>query len=405
MSPESMSELFHYQYLDAQGKKRRAVIQASNLAVAKNLLRAAHVTVLSLTPLKTNRERLFKRKEMGLSTPQLILFTTQLTQLLAAGIPLYESLVSLEEEYRSESYHPILLHLTEEIKKGNTLSAALRTFPSTFNSLYCSMIQAGESMGALHVTLEKLSQLLIRQSRFKKQITTALLYPLLLAAFSSLVIVLLLTFVIPSLETLFEGRAVNGFTAFIMQISRALRTYWHLLLPLLFVTVGTSIYLWSVQTIRDRLKNSLLKIPLIKTVLIQTAIARFARSCGSLLQSGIPLLESLNMGRQLMRQPLLEEVIEKAQARIIEGSLLSIELKKSPLIPSLVSRMLSVGEEGGNTGIMMHKIADLYEEEVEKNYGRALALVQPLILILMGVIVGVVMLAVLLPLTDMNAFL
>lgn len=399
--------IFTYNFIDSKGKKRKASLDAEGIAEAKEKLRAQGVLVISVEEApQAENNKLFRRiKTPKLSPDQLITFSTQLASLLTAGMPLYESLVSLEEQYRNESFHPLLLSLAAQIQKGNSLSSALKQFSSSFSPLYCAMVAAGESVGALDASLEKLAELLSKQRKLKKQLITALLYPLVLFSFSLLVCTLLLTFVIPSLETLFEERSVNRFTEVVMGVSHFLLYKKIYYIPLLACFAGGVVSLFTSKRGELWRQKNILSLPLIKNLVIQTAMARFCRTMGGLLSGGVEIIQALQISKKVMRNPFLEAVVEKAESAIIEGSQLSKELKKSPLVPPLVPRMLSIAEEGGNTAAMFQKIADLYEEDIEKTLSRITALAQPVILILMGGIVGLIMLAVLLPLTDANAFL
>jgi general secretion pathway protein F len=401
-----ISMLFQYRYIDLKGKKKGGVIEAEGIADAKEKLRSQKILVTSLEQKAAKTlNQLWLKKDVKIKEQHLITFTTQLAALLIAGMPLYESLVCLEEQYRIEAFHPIILSLCDQIKKGASLSAAMSRFPTTFNKLYCALIAAGESVGALHTTLEKLAALLLKQCKLKKQLTTAMIYPALLFGFSLLVCTLLLTFVIPSLETLFEDRPVNRFTSFVIGVSWFMTHGWPFYLPCLFFLIGGLGYLFYSPRAKRWIQGILLRLPLLKSLLIQSAMARFSRTMGTLLQGGVPIVQALQISRKTVHNLLLEEVIEGAEHKIIEGSFLSEELKKSPLMPALVPRMLAIGEEGGSVPQMFEKIADLYEEEVEKNLTRVTALAQPVILVIMGAVVGLIMLAVLLPLTDINAFL
>ncbi len=397
--------LFFYRYINQKGKKRAGFIDAESLSDAKEKLRTQKILVLSLSQKEEKKSFWNFRRKVALNSSSLITFTHQLAGLLNAGMPLYESLICLEEQYRTEAFHPILLSLCEQIKKGSSLSKAMHQFPRSFNSLYCAMIEAGESVGALEATLDKLATLLSKQSKLKKQLTTAMIYPALLFSFSALVCTLLLTFVIPSLATLFEDRTVNRFTSLVIGMSHFLLHGWPIYLPLLTLAGSGIVYLISSPKGKRWLNWSWLHLPLLKTIVVQAAMARFSRTMGTLLQGGVTIIRALQISRNTMHNPLLEEVVQKAEGKIIEGSLLSVELKKSPLIPALVPRILAIGEEGGSAPLMFHKIADLYEEEVDKTLTRITALAQPVILVVMGGIVGLIMLAVLLPLTDINAFL
>lgn len=390
--------IYYYQALDVKGKTIKGHVEAHNEKEAKDLLREQGAMITKLI-LKTKNS--LKQQLQG---DNLVTFTVQLSQLVGAGVPLYESLVAIEEQYRQEPYHHIIMRLSEQIKAGNSLSSAMAEYPDSFNKLYRSMILAGESSGSQDIILEKLSLLLRKQIKLKKQVITALIYPGILGSFSLLIIMLLLGFVVPSIEGIFEGRKLNGFTEFVMSVSHFFNRYWWLYIPCM---TGAIAFLFiKIRSPEGRLlleRNSI-KVPLLKTLVIQTALARFCRTMATLQQGGLTIIDSLQIARGVMRNVVLEEVIKNAEMKIVEGSSLSAELSKSPLIPLLVSRMLVVGEESGTSLMMMNKIAEMYEEEIEKTLDRLMALAQPAILLVMGVVIGFVLLAIMLPLTDVSAF-
>lgn len=390
--------LYSYQAVDKQGKKSKGLVEAHGERDAKRKLRDQDIMVISL------QEKKGTVTKENLKGEQLVTFTVQLSQLVGAGVPIYQSLIALEEQYRDEPFDRVILSICEKIKSGTPLSDALADFPDTFDRLYCSMIKAGESAGALDVVLEKLSLLLSKQDKLKKDIMTAMIYPSILAGFSLIVIVMLLGFVIPSIEGIFADRDLNTFTKVIINISHFCRNWWWIYVPLIMGFV-----LWFVLKIRTSagkliLERFLLKLPLIRRMLIQAAVARFCRTMGTLQRGGLTIIDSLRISREVMHNATLEEEIRHAEARIVEGSSLSTELSKSKLIPQMVSKMIAVGEESGTTLIMMNKIADMYEQNLEKTLDRIMALAQPVILIFMGTIIGSVLLAILLPLTDMSSF-
>jgi general secretion pathway protein F/type IV pilus assembly protein PilC len=390
--------LYQYQYVDAQGKRRSGVIEAQGDKEAKSKLREQGVLVTQLQP-KSKMSR-----KQHLKGDNLLAFTVQLSQLLNAGVPLYESLTAVEEQSRGEPYHRIILSLCDQIRTGMSLSAAMGAYPESFDRLYCGMVAAGEAVGVLGPVLEKLTHFLTRQMKLKKQIITAMIYPAILGGFSLLIIALLLGFVVPSLEGIFADRKLNAFTNSVLAISRLFRSYWWLYLP-----IGLGGAIWGIWKIRSQagrlwLERNLLKVPLIKTLVVQTAVARFCRTMGTLLQGGLSMMDSLRISRGVMRNVVLEKEIQLAEGKIIEGHSLSQELGRSAYIPNLVSRMLAVGEESGTTVNMLNRIADMYEQEIEKTLDRVMALAQPIILIVMGLVIGTVLLAIMLPLTDVSSF-
>lgn len=390
--------IFQYEALNLKGKKLKGHLEAHSEREAKEVLinQSLMLTKITLKSKTTTKQQL--------KGENLVTFTIQLSQLVSAGVPLYESLVAIEEQYRQEPYHHIILFLCEQIKAGNSLSSAMGEYPESFDRLYRAMILAGESSGAQDIILDKLSHLLRKQIKLKKQIITAMIYPGILGTFSFLIILLLLGFVVPSIEGIFADRQLNGFTQFVMNVSHFFRDYWWLYIPV--IAAGISYLFMKIKSPEGKLmlEKNLIKLPILRTLIIQTALARFCRTMGTLQQGGLTMIDSLQIARGVMRNVVLEEEVRQAEIKIIEGSSLSAEFTKSSLIPLLVSRMLSVGEESGTTLVMMNKIADMYEEEIEKTLDRLMALAQPAILIVMGTIIGFVLLAIMIPLTDVSSF-
>ncbi|MEM1283215.1 MAG: type II secretion system F family protein [Chlamydiota bacterium] len=390
--------LYNYQAIESSGKKATGIIEGSDEQDVKNKLRQQGVMVIALEEKKRFSSRQNVRGE------NLLAFTVQLSQLISAGVPLYDSLMAIEEQYRGEKYHRIILSLCEQIKSGVPLSEAMSQYPDSFDKLYCSMVKAGEQVGALDLVLERLVEFLQKRIKIKKQITTAMIYPAVLGTFSLLIIALLLGFVVPAIEGIFAERELNDFTEIVLGVSHVLRDYWWIYLPLLSGLFGFVIY--KLRTLQGKLwlQRNLIRIPLIRNLIIQTSISRFCRTMGTLQSGGLTMIDSMQIAREVMGNVVLEEEVKKAEEKIVQGSSLSVELSKSKWIPKLVSRMLSVGEDTGNTEKIFQRIADMYEDELEKALDKVMALTQPVILVIMGTIIGTVMLAILLPLTDVSSF-
>jgi general secretion pathway protein F len=390
--------LYDYQAIDSKGKRVKGLIDGDNESEAKMKLREQGIMVTKLV---------IKKKMSGrenLKGEQLVLFTIQLSQLVGAGVPLYESLKALEEQYRKESYHRIILSLCERIKGGTTLSDTMAEYPGSFSKLYCSMIKAGESSGSLEIVLVRLSDYLMKQDKLKKEIQTAMIYPAILGSFALVVISVMLGFVVPSIQGIFSDRKLNGFTQFVMNVSFVFRNYWWAYLPILALSIGYLIYFLRTPSGKLQMEKLAMRLPVIKTLMIEAAMARFCRTMGTLQKGGLTIIDSLHIAREVMGNSTMEAEIKVAENKIVEGSSLSVEISRSRWIPSLVSRMIAVSEESGSSTEMLNKIADMYEEHLERTLNRVLALAQPVILIVMGIIIGSILLAVLLPMTDMSSF-
>ncbi|OJU80760.1 MAG: general secretion pathway protein GspF [Chlamydia sp. 32-24] len=390
--------LYQYQSILPTGKKKNGMVEAQSEKEARGRLREQGILVTKIS------EKTVYSSKQNLRGNTLLNFTIQLSQLVNAGIPLYESIVLLEEQSRGEPFHRVILSLGEQIKAGMSLSEAMAMFPHSFDKLYRSMVHAGETVGALNIVLEKLASYLKRQIKLKKEITTALIYPSVLGSFSLLIIALLIGFVVPSIEGIFEDRELNGFTQSILNISHFLREKWWIYFPLIGSIVAFATY--KLRSLQGKiwLERVALRLPLVKTLIVQTSTARFCRTMATLLQGGLTMIDSLRISKEVMKNVVMEEAIQNAEKKIVEGSSLSQELTKTKVFPTMVTRMLSVGEDSGSMLEMLNKIADIYEEEVEKTLQRLMALAQPVILIVMGLMIGLILMAILLPMSDISSF-
>jgi general secretion pathway protein F len=387
---------FTYQALTSGGKRVRGNIDAATQREAISQLTEQMLTVVRIALRKGWSPKRRVRKQ------QVLDLIHQLAQLLRAGLPVYEALQALEEQYSGEPIHPIITDLCTAIRSGLSLSQAMRRHGKLFNTLTCAMVAAGEASGTLPSLLERLSQLMARSEKTRKSLLTALIYPALLAGFCTVVVVALLTFAIPSLELLLEGRSVNGWTSLIFSMSHLLTGYWPTLLALLGAALLAICWWLRRPQSRKSLHRLVVRLPLLRTILTRAALSRFTRTLATLLEGGVPLAQALPLAREVLSHPLLEPVIEQIETRIAEGRSFGAELARSPHMPRLLGRMVAVGEESGELARMLNHCATLYEAELEKSLARVTALAQPAVLIVMGGIVASIMVGVLLPLTDLS---
>jgi len=379
---------FVYIAVDKLGAKRKGALEANTLQEAKERIRSQGWTLLeiSLKGFKGNK----------LSTEELLPFTLQMGELLSAGLPLYEALQSMKQERTASKSLPIIETLIDEIKKGNSLSQALSKFPETFDARYRSLVASGEAVGALDKVFVRIRELLEKELKIKQELVSALTYPMILTVFSVIVVAVLLLFVVPSVEDMFEGRPPQGLTAFVFGTSHLLRDHPFVLISS-FVGLGSGLWIW-----RKKLKPYLFAAPVVGTLLTRGALGRFCRTLGTLLGGGLPLTEALDLSVSVLNHPRLEEVISKSREKIFEGRRLSHEWRRSGFFPSLILQLVAMGEETGNLGGAFLKGADLLDREVEKRSQQLLSMLQPVILILLGGVIGLVMISILLPMSEMT---
>lgn len=389
--------LYQYKAFTKQGKATKGSIEAVNSKEAKDKIRDMNLILSHLEPQKK------AIKSQQLNKDNLLIFTSQLSQLLSAKIPLYESLLALEEQARQESYHQVILGLTERIKRGSSLSQAMQDFSKSFSPLYRALVAAGEAVGNLELALNRLNAFLVYDSKIRKQLISALIYPILLCGLLVVAITVLAGFVIPALETLFEDKNIPQFTKIVFSASRFLREWGILLIGLLSlgaIYLGTRL---KKPATKASIQKKLLSVPLINRYIILSSLSRFARTLSTLLDGGLPLTVALAYAKESLGNARLTEIMQRVEEKIIEGVTFSTELSRYKEVPLLFARMVMIGEESGKLSGMLGQIATLYEEETERTLTRVVSLAQPVLLLLMGLLIGGVLLSILLPLSSFGS--
>jgi len=391
--------IFEYTAVKSSGHKQKGYVDADSIEMAREKLSAQ---ALLVTMLSAYRQ---KGKKYHLSQSLVLNLTRDLALLLNAGLPLYDSLIAIEEKYQGHKAHFILLDLCDQVKHGTQLSQALKRYPKSFDSIYIAMVAAGERSAQLADVFDELARLIQRSQKLKKQVTSALIYPAFIGSFCLIVISVLLFFLVPSMSELFEGRPLHPMTAAVLGLSHWLKEYGMVLLAILAVLALGILVVWKKPAVHRWRAKLLLHLPFIKEMTTQAVMIRFSRTLSRLMESGVPLIESLQLARSVMHHQLFEEAIARCESKVVEGKGFASELKGQSIIPKTAVRMLAIAEEAGSTGKMLGSIADIYSDELEKNLTRLTAYMQPVILLVLGVIVGVILLSVLLPLTDVSSFL
>lgn len=337
-------------------------------------------------------------------TSDLAVFTRQLADLLEAGLTLTAALEILSKQTENKKLRLILADLYEYIKGGNTFGAALARYPSVFSNLYVSMIRSGELSGSLENVLNRLSDFLEEQEEFKTKIQAALAYPALMAVVGIVTITVLLTFVMPRVVGIFEdlGQVLPLITLALLAVSRFLRAYWYMALAailLLFFVLKELNKSPEGKSILDRLKNSL---PLIGSLLKKADIARFARTLGTLLNNGVTILESLEIVRNVVLNESAKKDLKEAYEKVREGSPLAKALADGKFFPVFISNMIAVGEESGQLERTLLKIADSYERQADKQIKIISSLIEPAMILVMGLLVGFIVISILLPIFQIS---
>ena len=391
--------LYEYSAFDTQGKKQRGVIEALSQKSASHKLRDQGLFPTTLAVARNavgSAQRTFLRK---VSAAQLGIATRQLATMITAGMPLDEALVMVAEQQTQGSLGSVLTRVRDDILQGSAFYSALQAHPKIFPPLYTNMIQVGEASGTLDKVLLQLAEFTDEQARFNSQFKAALTYPLLMFLVGSGVLLFLMTFVVPKITRMLEDleQALPLPTLFLMSFSHFLATYWWLLL-LLFVG-----FLWVAQRFSltakgrfwfDQKKYSM---PLFGPLALQNATARFARTTATLLHSGVPLLTTVEIVQNLLGNNYLQRALEVVREKVTEGAGLSEPLHEAGVFPAMLSQMAAVGERSGELEGMLFKVAEIYEHQVQTRLNGLMALLEPLMILVMGTVVGFIVLAILLP--------
>lgn len=399
--------VYEYRGLSTEGKKVKGIIDASTPRVARAKLRAMEIFPVDLREeakrLRAAEEPLTKFFER-IRRQDVALITRQLATLLEAGTPLVSSFDAIIEQTDNHALKKVVAQVREEIREGKPFAEALEKHRKVFSDLYVNMIRAGEESGALEGVLLRLADFTENQLRLRNRIRAALAYPIFMIIIGAGVLTFLLTFVIPTVTQVFQemGRTLPLPTRLLMATCDLFRGYWWgMILGLVLLIWVVSRYLQTPKgALRwDRIK---LRLPLFGGIILRGAVARFARTLGTLLHSGLPILNSLEIVKTVVNNQLLAHAIEETKLEVREGSSIAPPLKRSGLFPSIVTHMVATGEASGDLEGMLIKVAEAYETEVETKVTALTSILEPLIILAMGLVVGFVVISILLPIFEMN---
>ena len=402
--------VYEYTALDSAGKKQKGIIDADSLAAARQKIRHAGgfpVDIRESTPVSRGKA---ERKPGNFSLTQRVrqqevhIATRQLATLLNAGIPLVPALNGLIEQTSNSALKKIIAQIKDSVNEGNSFTAALTEHPRLFSKIYVNMVKAGEASGSLDVVLDQLAEFGENEQATKARISAALIYPLVLSVVGTAILFLLLTIIVPKITKVFEDsqQALPLPTIILMKLSGFLGHYWWLLLLLLAGALLALRYAISTPGGRkawDRLK---LTAPLVGDLNTKLAAARFGRTLGSLLQSGVTLVNALKIVRNIFNNVLLADTIDTATEELEKGGSLSKILRGSRWFLPMVVQMIAVGEQSGTMEKMLVKVADSYEKEVESKIKALTSLIEPFMILFMGLIMLFIVLSILLPIFEMN---
>lgn len=398
---------FAYKARLATGSLTEGTIQASDQRSAVDQLRGQKLIPLEVTEASKSLDEIiasllpFKKK---IKLKELVLFSRQLSTLVSAGVPLVQGLTILEEQVESKQFKQIVKVIREDIESGLSITDALRKHPEAFEELYVSMIKAGEVGGILDVILERLSAYLEAAENLRGKVKSAMMYPIVVTSIAGGVTFFLIIGVIPTFENIFEGFGAElpFMTQILIDLSHALRTYWYavLLSPVVLI-IGLKQYR-KTEGGRRLLDDLTLRLPVFGILLKKVAVAKFTRTFGTLVKSGVPILQSLETVAKTAGNMIIEISVMAAREAVKEGERIATPLKKSGVFPPMVIQMIAIGEETGNLDSMLVKIADFYDQEVDNAVKGLTSMIEPIIIVAMGLVIGFIVIAMFMPMFQMG---
>jgi len=406
--------LFAYSAVDAQGRTHQDTVEAVNAgeaaAAIKKLGRFPTNIVETSASAAAPKAGGFSLKfslGRGAGTGKvpakvLTVFTRQLSTLISAGLPLLRSLRTLGKQEKNANLQKVMANLAESVEGGTTFSEALAQHPKAFNKLYVNMVKAGELGGVLEVVLTRLAEFAEKSQRIRGRVTSAMVYPLVVLTIAVLIVTFLMLFIVPKFEAIFQdmlgGRPLPTITRLIMGLSRFIQEHFFILLILLGgLAVGfrLALRLPGISAAVDRYK---LKLPLFGDLLVKTSVARFSRTLGTLVSSGVPILQALQITRDTAGNERVSQAIDNIHDSVKEGESMVTPMEASQIFPPMVVSMVQVGEETGQLPDMLTKVADVFEDEVDTAVAGLTSLLEPLMIVVLALIVGTIVVALFLPL-------
>ncbi len=391
--------VFTYKGTNRSGVAVAGEMTASNKAELQTLLRRQQITPTRMS--EKGKEFNLPTFGGGVDSKELAIFTRQFSVMIDAGLPLVQCLEILASQQENKTFQKVLSGTRSSVEGGSTLSAAMKQYPKVFDALYTNMVEAGETGGILDTILQRLSSYIEKNVKLQRAVKSALVYPIGVLTIAVGVIILLLWKVVPVFATLFAGLGVDLPlpTRIVIGLSHFVGSIFGFLILVGVVGIVLGIKVWyGTPGGRMAIDASILKMPVLGILMRKIAVARFTRTLGTLISSGVPILEGLDITAKTSGNAVIEKALTRVRKSLEEGKSLTEPLKESEVFPGMVTQMIAVGEQTGAMDAMLQKIADFYEEEVDAAVKDLLTALEPIMIVFLGLVVGGVVISMYLPL-------
>jgi len=379
------------------GKVQEGVLVADSKEAAIAALRKQNIIVTAVT--EKGKEFALPKLGGGIKLKEIAIFTRQFSVMIDAGLPLVQCLEILGAQQNNRLFQKILMQVRQDVEQGSTLADALKKHPKAFDDLFCNMVAAGEAGGILDTILQRLSQYIEKIVKLRSAVRSAMIYPCAVITIAIGVVWVILWKVIPTFATLFEGLGATLPlpTRVTVAASKFIGAWWWLV----FIGIGVGAYALAryhkTEQGRRHIDGILLKLPVLGEVLRKIAVARFCRTLGTLVSSGVPILDGLEITARTSGNAVIEDAIMATRRSVEEGKTTSEPLKNTDAFPPMVVQMVAVGEQTGALEAMLSKIADFYEDEVDEATANLLALLEPIMILFLGIVIGGIVISMYLP--------
>ena len=396
--------VFAYAGTARGGKSVTAEINADTREVAIEQLRSQGITVKSIEERK-KAKGLFGERKQRISDKDIVIFTRQFATMINAGLPLVQCLEILATQCDNKTFGKLIGEVKMDVESGTTYADALKKHPKVFSSLYSNMVQAGEVGGALDVTMQRLANQLEKAAKLKAQVKAAMVYPAAIVGVAIIVVSVLMVWVIPIFAKMFTdfGGTLPAPTLFVIAVSDFMQQY----IVVMIIAAVAGLYglkkYYATPGGKLQIDALMLKLPVVGDLIRKIAVAQFTRTFGTLLQSGVPIMEGLEIVARISGNKVVENAILDARQNVGEGKTLSDPLSKSAVFPPMVVQMINVGEATGALDAMLGKIADFYDDEVDAAVTALTSLLEPVLMVFLGTVIGFIVIAMYLPIFKMAA--
>ncbi len=400
--PKVKTSLYSWEGSDKKGSRITGEIRSTNLAMARAELRRQGVTPLKL---RKKTASLFSSRKKKITSADIAVFSRQMATMMSAGVPMVQAFDIVGRGHENPSMMELILNIKGDVEGGTSLADALKKHPLYFDDLFVNLVRAGEHAGVLETLLHKIALYKEKTESIKGKIKKALFYPAAVIIVAIIVTAIIMIFVIPQFEQLFRGFGADlpVFTRIVINIAHFVQNYWWAILLGVIAAGYSASHVWKrSRKFRQTVDRILLKVPVIGSILNKAAIARFARTLSTMSAAGVPLVEALDSVAGATGNVVYGDAVLRMREDVATGQSLQLSMRQRNLFPNMVIQMVSIGEESGSLDDMLAKVADFYEEQVDNAVDAMSSLLEPLIMVILGTLVGGLVVAMYLPIFSMG---